>query len=202
MKSFFKYFIAMTIIASSINFTACSPKKSSDENAKSNKVEVQKKIQLIRNDAEKKVDVMVDGELFTSYIYPNTIKKPVLYPLKTSKGTKITRGFPLEPMPGERVDHPHHVGLWFNYGDVNGLDFWNNSDSIKAEKREHYGTIVHKEITTIESGDDNAVLSVIMDWNTPAGETLLEEQTTFVFRAILYLDWSNKNWIFKMNLNR
>lgn len=183
MKSFFKYFIAMTIIASSINFTACSPKKSSDENAKSNKVEVQKKIQLIRNDAEKKVDVMVDGELFTSYIYPNTIKKPVLYPLKTSKGTKITRGFPLEPMPGERVDHPHHVGLWFNYGDVNGLDFWNNSDSIKAEKREHYGTIVHKEITTIESGDDNAVLSVIMDWNTPAGETLLEEQTTFVFRA-------------------
>ena len=31
--------------------------------------------------------------------------------------------FPLYLRPGERIDHPHHVGLWFNYGDVNGLDF-------------------------------------------------------------------------------
>jgi len=183
MKSIFKYFVALTIFASSINFMACSPTKKAAKNAKSDKVEAQKKIQLVRNDAEKKVDVMIDGELFTSYIYPNTIKKPVLYPLITSKGTKITRGFPLEPTPGERVDHPHHVGLWFNYGDVNGLDFWNNSDSIKVEKRDGYGTIVHKEITKVESGDGKAVLSVIMEWNTPSGETILEEHTTFVFQA-------------------
>ena len=162
---------------------ACSSKKSASENANKETVEAQKKIQLIRNDAEKKVDVMIDGELFTSYIYPNTIKKPVLYPLKTSKGTKITRGFPMESMPGERVDHPHHVGMWFNYGDVNGIDYWGNSDSIKVEKRNHYGTIVHKEITKIESGDDKATLGVIMDWNSPDGKTQIEEQTTFIFRA-------------------
>ena len=183
MKTFFKYFIAMAIVISSVNFVACSSKKGANENANTEEVKAQKKIQLIRNDAEKKVDVIIDGELFTSYIYPNTIKKPVLYPLKTSKGTKITRGFPLEPMPGERVDHPHHVGLWFNYGDVNGLDFWNNSDSIKVEKRDGFGTIVHKEITKIESGDDKAELSVIMDWNTPDGETIIEEHTTFVFKV-------------------
>src|SRR2546430_8598162 len=35
---------------------------------------------------------------------------------------------------GERVDHPHHVGLWLNHGDVNGLDFWNNSDAIRSEE--------------------------------------------------------------------
>ena len=45
----------------------------------------------------------------------------------------VTRGFPLEPRPGERVDHPHHVGLWFNHGDVNGVDFWNNSESLRPE---------------------------------------------------------------------
>src|SRR5690606_37891371 len=75
------------------------------------------KITLIRKDGEKKVDVMIDGEHFTSYIYPETIAKPVLYPIKTSEGTLITRGFPLENRPGERVDHPHHIGLWLNYGD-------------------------------------------------------------------------------------
>src|SRR5690606_27087376 len=113
----------------------------------------EKRIKLVRNDQEKKVDVFIDDNLFTSYIYPTNIKKPVLYPLITPKGTKITRKYPLEPSVGERVDHPHHVGVWFNYGDVNGLDFWNNSDSIKVEKRGSYGTILHKEILGMEDGN-------------------------------------------------
>jgi hypothetical protein len=141
------------------------------------------RIQLVQNAEEQKVDVLIDGQLFTSYIYPSTIKKPVLYPLITPKGTKITRKFPLEASIGERVDHPHHVGVWFNYGDVNGLDFWNNSDSIPVEKREHYGTIVHKEIISAKDGDDEAQLEVAMDWVSPSGEVLLKENTTFVFKG-------------------
>ncbi len=180
MKQYNNVLLAMMIIIASFNFAACSTKKA--EVSESVKAPAEK-IQLVRNDAETKVDVMVDGELFTSYIYPNTIKKPVLYPLKTSRGTKITRGFPLEPTPGERIDHPHHVGLWFNYGDVNGLDFWNNSDSIDLEDRHKYGTIVHQEIVSMQNGDDQAVLEVKMLWNTPTGEALLTESTTFVFRA-------------------
>lgn len=174
-----QYLFIVMIIGSSLVAVSCSSKKEKQSVAE---VETPK-IQLVKNDAEKKVDVLIDGELFTSYIYPNTIKKPVLYPLKTAKGTKITRGFPLEPTPGERVDHPHHVGMWFNYGDVNGLDFWNNSDSIKVEKRHQYGTIIHSEITNVVSGNDKAELSVVMHWNTPDNETLLVENTTFVFRA-------------------
>jgi hypothetical protein len=83
-------------------------------------------VKLLRKDSEKKVEVLVNGELFTAYLYPETIAKPVLYPIKSAGGNDLTRGFPLDPRPGERVDHPHHIGLWFNYGDVNGLDFWNN----------------------------------------------------------------------------
>lgn len=40
-----------------------------------------------------------------------------------ASGKVITRGYPMNPRPFERMDHPHHVGLWFNFGDVNGLDF-------------------------------------------------------------------------------
>lgn len=143
----------------------------------------EKRIRLVNNENEKKVDVFIDGQLFTSYRYPENIKKPVLYPLITPKGTKITRKFPLEPSVGERVDHPHHVGLWFNYGDVNGLDFWNNSDSIKVEDRSKYGTIVHKSIQATEEGDNEARLKVAMDWVSPDGKVLLNESTTFVFRG-------------------
>src|SRR5580700_6334485 len=91
------------------------------------------RILVIANEQERRVDVTIDGKPFTSYIWPTTLKKPVLYPLRTARGTIITRGYPLEQRPGERIDHPHHAGLWFNYENVNGLDFWNNSDAIKAE---------------------------------------------------------------------
>jgi len=142
------------------------------------------KFLLVHNSEEQKVDVFVDNKLFTSYIYPNTLKKPVLYPLITPEGTKITRRFPLEPSEGERVDHPHHVGLWFNYGDVNGFDFWNNSNAIPAEKRSKYGTIVHDKIENISSGNDKGKLEVSMNWIDPNGTVLLKEQTTFIFQII------------------
>ena len=40
---------------------------------------------------EKRVDILIDGELFTSYIYPDHIAKPVLYPIITASGKVVTR---------------------------------------------------------------------------------------------------------------
>lgn len=136
---------------------------------------------IVENKSERRLDVFVDGKPFTSYIYPEDIMKPVLYPLRTAEGSIITRGWPLDPRSGERVDHPHHVGLWFNYGDVNGLDFWNNSPSIPEEKRERYGTIKHRKVNKIENGRDKAILDVTMDWQKPDGTNLLQEETRFIF---------------------
>nr|WKN36895.1 PmoA family protein [Tunicatimonas sp. TK19036] len=138
-------------------------------------------VEIDEHPQEKSVSVTIDGQLFTSYTYPNTIKKPVLYPLKTPNGTVVTRGYPLTEVAGERVDHPHHVGLWLNYGDVNGLDFWNNSEAIPEEKREGYGTIRHREVLETQSGDKQGMLKVGADWMTPDQEKLLDETTTFYF---------------------
>jgi hypothetical protein len=133
------------------------------------------------NEAATRVDVTIDGKPFTSYIWPGTLKKPVLYPLRTAKGTIVTRGFPLDPRKGERVDHPHHVGLWFNHGDVNGLDFWNNSDAIKPEDAPKMGTIVHRRIVSAKSGADQGELVVETAWLTHDRKQLLTETTRFVF---------------------
>ncbi len=139
------------------------------------------RIQLVHKPDEQRVDVVIDGAEFTAYIYPDTIKKPVLYPLRTATSTVVTRGYPLDPMPKERVDHPHHVGLWFNYGSVNGLDFWNNSDAIAEDKRDQYGTIRHREVAKAEGGCCQGELVVASEWLTPAGDAILREDTTFVF---------------------
>src|SRR6187549_305138 len=119
------------------------------------------------NEAAKRVDVTIDGQPFTSYIWPSTLKKPVLYPLRTAKGALVTRGFPLDPRKGERVDHPHHVGMWLNHGDVNGLDFWNNSDAIPAAQAPKMGTIYHRKIVEAKSGADKGELTVETAWMTP-----------------------------------
>ncbi|RYG06540.1 MAG: hypothetical protein EOO02_00270, partial [Chitinophagaceae bacterium] len=64
---------------------------------------------IVQNAKDKRVDITIDGQPFTSYIYPDSLMKSVLYPLHTSKGTLITRGWPMDPRSGERIDHPHHV---------------------------------------------------------------------------------------------
>lgn len=140
-----------------------------------------KRFTITENKAGKRIDIIINGQPFTSYIYPDVLMKPVLYPLRTAKGTLITRGWPMDPRPSERVDHPHHVGMWFNYGDVNGLDFWNNSTDIPAEKKGSYGTIKHRSVNKMTGGQDKAELEVTMDWQKPDGTNLLREDTKFVF---------------------
>ena len=140
-------------------------------------------VKVTPDEAKRRVDVAVDGKPFTAYIWPETLKKPVLYPVRSARGTLITRGWPLDPRPGEPVDHPHHVGLWLNYGDADGIDYWGNSDAMKAEDRPHLGTIQHRRIVSSKSGQDRGELVVESDWIRPDGTTAIHEKTRYVFGA-------------------
>ncbi len=137
-------------------------------------------VKLVRVDDKHKVDVFINGTLFTSYQYPENIEKPFLFPVNAPDGSVITRGYPIEPRKGERVDHPHHIGIWFNHGNVNGLDFWNNSSAIAAEKKDAYGHIVHQKIVKSESGR-KGILEVMMNWDDNKGNTILTENTRYIF---------------------
>ncbi len=131
----------------------------------------------------KKVELYVDGKLFTAYCYDEHLKKPVLFPVITASGKTVTRGYPLAPRPFEPVDHPHHYGISFTHGDVNGLDFWSNTDSVPEDRKMHYGTIEQQSFEQIKSGNDKGVLEVTCTWNRPDGRVLLDEHTTFIFTA-------------------
>ena len=137
-------------------------------------------VRIIRVDDKHKVDVIVNGNLFTSYQYPVNIEKPFLFPVIAPNGSVITRGYPIESRKGERMDHPHHIGIWFNYGDVNGLDFWNNSSAIPAEKKDSYGHIVHQKIVKTVSGE-KGILEVVSNWDDNKGNALLTEKTLYIF---------------------
>jgi len=161
MKKIHMTILALLIAASSIGAT---PKE---------------KVEFKNNEKDKKVEVYIGGKLFTSYIYPDNLEKQSLYPIVSASGKTITRGYPLNPRPFERIDHPHHVGLWFNFGDVNGLDFWNNSYAIKPEDKPKYGTVVFKKI--VSENPNKGELVTKSDWVDIKNNVLLNEETTFIF---------------------
>jgi hypothetical protein len=138
-------------------------------------------IQIVPNEAERKADILIDGKLFTSYRWPENVYKPVLYPVLTSAGTEITRGFPLNPRLGEQVDHLHQVGIWLNYGNVNGLDFWGNGH--RGVREPNGGEIRHLSIERMQSRNGEGILVSSSNWLTPDGSVLLEEKTEFHFLA-------------------
>ncbi|WP_316814627.1 PmoA family protein [Pedobacter nyackensis] len=145
-----------------------------------------KKVRFNEDTKQQKVDVLIDGKPFTSFLYPDNLEKPILYPLQTASGLTVTRGFPLNKRGNERTDHPHHVGLWFNYESVNGLDFWNNSYNIPTEKKSKYGWIRNVKVTEAKAGNNKGSLSYTSNWERQDQAVLLKEKTTFVFSGTDY----------------
>jgi hypothetical protein len=140
-------------------------------------------VTVVRHDTDRRVDVLVDGQPFTSYLWPESISKPVLYPLRTASGKVVTRGFPLQPLPGDPTDHPHHIGMWLNHADVQGVDFWNSTPAARAKRPQKMGTIVHRSIDTARGGAGQGELAVKADWVMPDGKTAVHETTRFTFAA-------------------
>jgi hypothetical protein len=136
-------------------------------------------VKFLVKESEKRADVMIGDRLVTSYCWPDNVYKPILYPVRTLAGTEITRGFPLKPREGERNDHLHQVGIWFNYGNVNGYDFWGNGST--GEKSLNGGVIKHLKIVNAQNGQNGGVLETIESWQDPSGEELLKERTAYHF---------------------
>jgi hypothetical protein len=132
---------------------------------------------------QKKVSVRFADRLITEFIYPDSIFKPVLYPLHSLAGSAVTRNYPLKLVPGERADHPHQAGIFFTHESVNGLDFWNLSTAIPPAERSRYGRIVHTRTVCAQGLADRATLITTSRWESYDGGTaLMDELTVHEFR--------------------
>jgi hypothetical protein len=131
------------------------------------------KVQLIEDDS--RVNVMIGGKLFTSYVYGNKLTKPVLVPIRTPSGVEVNRRHPLTKMEGASTDHPHHVGIFFAVDRVNGTNFLRNASPPPQIK--------HVKITEMTGGSGRGILSTIMHWMDDNGSVVLEEKRNMIFLA-------------------
>ncbi|MEP7237751.1 MAG: PmoA family protein [Ferruginibacter sp.] len=155
-------------------------------------------VKIVKSQTEKKVDIFIGKKLFTSFLYPDSLEKPVLYPLHAANGTIVTRGFPLDPKPGDPIDHPHHIGMWFNFENVNGLDFWNNSYAIPADKKKSYGWIKTTAVTEA-TGGKKGILTYDANWTNQQNDVLLKETTRFEFSGNAQQRIINRITVLKAN---
>ena len=137
----------------------------------------------------RKIDVMVGGNLFTSYLYEGKryepvavnekdggfVAKPILFPVRSPSGIVLNRSCPLVKVEGETTDHPQHVGIFFTYDKVNDDSFWNNTNPSPQIK--------HVKVTEMAGGTGRGTLSTVMHWVGKSGQVLLEEKRNMVFLA-------------------
>lgn len=128
-------------------------------------------------DDPNKIDVMIDGELFTSYLIESqfegkSLTKPILFPVHTPAGVTVTRSFPFAEVEGESPDHPHHTGIFFTYDEVNESGFWNNTKFPPQIKH----LIVKERLS-----GDVGTLETESEWISKDSVPLLKEERTMKF---------------------
>lgn len=134
---------------------------------------------------------------------------PIIWPICSAAGTLMTRGFPMDERdyPDESAafknilansrldsltankDHIHHRSLWFNHGDVNGVDFWGPDR----------GQIVQQGVFSITEEAHSVAVKVFTAWIPQPNEApLCVDIRTITFGAmadrpeIRYIDYDVK----------
>lgn len=87
----------------------------------------------IKQQGDHSATVMVGEDPFVT-LDATKFGKPILWPLMGPGQIRMTRQWPMETVSGEAHDHPHHKGVWWAHGIVNGADFWVEKDPIKNQK--------------------------------------------------------------------
>lgn len=117
---------------------------------------------------EHKLDIVIDGQYFTSYVFDPSLAKPYLGPIIGPYGDSYTR------LDFETREHPHHRSLWLGIGDVNGIDAWN-------EPAERYGRQIVGAIVGKTAGPVLAQIESRQTWTAFSGKPQLEESRIATF---------------------
>ena len=134
------------------------------------------------------INVVIGGKPFTTYYFDPKIAKPYLMPLRSARGTIITRGFPIGNKVPPENEHdpnlePHQRPMYFGHGDVDGVDFWGEAIYPKWSDDTVFGRTVLAKIEEAKGGADSGTIRALFHLVGPRGRILADETQAFVFRG-------------------
>jgi len=122
------------------------------------------------------VEIEIAGRRFGRSYAEEKWARPFIHPVMGPFGHSVTRGWPVEPRPGESEDHHHHKSLWVAHGSVNGVDDW-------SEEKNH-GREVQRKILQCASGSVYGVLETVNDWVSNEGAKVCEDRRKWTFWGV------------------
>lgn len=135
-----------------------------------------------------RIAIRIDGKPFSTLFLGSDNPKPFLFPLVSATGEQVTRHYPMEKVEGESNDHQHHRGLWTGYGEINGLNFWENEFKYSSGAPKNFdpaknGLIVLKKIDGMKGGKKSGEIDLTLEWIGPDKKPILEEKRKMRFYA-------------------
>jgi hypothetical protein len=84
-------------------------------------------------ESEGSFSISRNGRHVANYFYRHgKIPRPFFARLHGPDGIELTRQFPVDATSDDRDHDTIHPGLWFAFGDLNGVDFWRNRGRIEV----------------------------------------------------------------------
>ena len=136
-----------------------------------------------------RIAVEIDGKPYTGFFLSADGNKPYLYPLRTASGVIVTRHFPMEEFAGETKDHPHHRGMFFSHGDINGYNFWATEPvpagaaAAKKGSPSRRGRMALKDVPQMKDGRRTGTIQALFDGLDPQGRPIMTETRTLTFHS-------------------
>ncbi len=106
-----------------------------------------------------KIDVSIDGRLFTSYILSQEEKYPFFYPVNGPSNASVTSM--------RNANFPHHSSLFFGCDHVNGGNYWQEGLGR--------GQIVSLRADIVETGGNQVVIENECIWTRPGANAPIKD---------------------------
>lgn len=142
-------------------------------------------IELRRDDAAGRLQVVIDGREAFVYQYAETFDLPHYWPMNSPLGKNM--------LVQQTEPYPHHRSFWFaDTVRLNGgreVSTYNALYTGKETESKTYGSpfrdhIRHVDFTRMESGEGRAVIDAQLLWEMDGRQTMLEERRHMVVHAI------------------
>ena len=109
-----------------------------------------------------KVDFIINGKLFTSYIFSENEKYPFFFPVNGPSDASVTSM--------RNANYPHHSSLFFGCDLVNGGNYW--QEGIER------GQIISLRVDIKETGGDKAIIENECIWIRPGVDAPIKDKRT------------------------
>jgi len=115
-----------------------------------------------------KIDILINNNLFTSYIFSQDEKYPFFFPVNGPSNASVTSM--------RNGNYPHHSSLFFGCDKVNGGNYW--------QEGLDRGQIISLRAEIIESDGDRVVIEDECIWKRPGANSPIKDLRKITVQAL------------------